>query len=99
MSEPVERYVWKYPIKPLVVVQEIEMPRLSRIVMFNVQRHEKFGMIDETPTIWAAVYPEYETVTRRFQIITTGLKIPVFGQHVGSCISEAGLALHLYEIT
>jgi len=85
------RTVHKFPIDPSANGWfEIEMPRYAKPVMVSGQMGKAH--------LWAEVFPDNPSETRRFQIVATGQPIADGHQHVGSFMTNNGAFVwHVYE--
>lgn len=81
--------IWKFPFVVDSVVR-IEMPLDAKVLHVAMQ--------GGTPCIWAAVFPAFNKVTRKFFIVGTGHPIPVHCQPVGTFQQEQ-FVWHLMEPT
>lgn len=85
--------IWKFPldIKAIMQLIEVEMPKGAIPIAVQVQ----YGII----CVWAQVTPDAPKESRYFQVVGTGMPIPVrVKKYLGTVqIYSGDTVLHVYE--
>jgi hypothetical protein len=83
------RSVWKYPWPNQFEPLTLNLPRHTGIVHAAYQ--------GDVLTLWAEVYPEYETYSHTFRIYGTGWTIEGAGDYI-TTVHQGGFVWHIYEV-
>jgi len=96
------RKVWKYTLTPEIATRiDGGDPRVVHVGIDPIWLNSPLRNRPEAnvPTVWVELEPEVPSDHLTLVFVGTGHSIPWSDyQHVGSCISPAGLVWHVYDI-